>query len=92
MRVYEEKPVQQKTMTDLLCDCCGRSCFKLELGPMEKDFIHSYAEYALLTANWGYGSSRDGDRWECDLCETCALKVKEFIESLGGSVRIAETI
>jgi hypothetical protein len=44
-------------------------------------------ERAQLRADWGYDSKKDGVRWECDLCEDCADKVKAFIESIGGTIR-----
>jgi len=46
-------------------------------------------EMLCLQGTWGYGSRKDGAIWNCDICEDCADKVKQFIESIGG--KIAET-
>ena len=63
---------------DIICDCCGNSCYKADLN----------YEYATFHARWGYCSANDLDEWESHLCEACSLKVRAFIESLGGKVRI----
>ena len=43
-------------------------------------------EMAYLQARWGYCSRKDETKWCCDICEDCADKVKQFIESIGGKV------
>jgi len=75
------KATLQDTVIDVTCDCCGKSC---------TDKVTNLVESALFVAHWGYGSKRDGEKWECDLCEGCAAKVKEFIEGIGGKVKISE--
>ncbi len=44
------------------CNKCGELC---------KDLIPGQFEFAALTTNWGYGSSRDGESEESHLCESC---------------------
>tara|TARA_Y100000310_G_C20313943_1_gene637521 strand:+ start:404 stop:655 length:252 start_codon:yes stop_codon:yes gene_type:complete len=68
--------VETKQIIDCECDVCGKKC-KSEYG----------IERGVLSADWGYGSNKDGERHECHLCEECYDKVKEFIEGLGGKVR-----
>ena len=80
-KIYLTKSVKQDVLKDLKCDCCRESCFR------KMNF-----EYAHLVANWGYGSHRDTETWNCDLCENCAVKVKEFIENLGGKVNIGYSL
>ena len=47
---------QVEVVTDVLCDVCNQLT-QLELG--------------TLSANWGYGSKHDGERYELQLCEKC---------------------
>ena len=80
MRIIKEQRVSQGVVSDIVCDCCGKSCLD--------DHKINY-EFAHLVAHWGYCSHRDTEAWDCDLCEECAVKVKGFIENLGGKVRIS---
>lgn len=65
------------------CDVCGHSC-KMEVT------THGDGNqvFATLHGHWPYGSKYDTEDHECHMCESCYDKVKEFIESLGGRVRI----
>ena len=82
MIIKTTEPVQTEVVKDIVCDCCGNSC-------RDKDDLNY--EYATFRASWGYSSANDLDDWESHLCESCALKVKTFIESLGGKVRITHS-
>ncbi len=64
---------------DIICDICGKSC---------RDKLNMNYESSILSASWGYGSSKDGSQWGGDFCESCSDKIKEFIESLGGKLEI----
>jgi heterodisulfide reductase subunit C len=77
VKIYEKKPVDANVLTDISCDVCGGSCHSM----------YGY-EYATLNAVWGYESSRDGDVWECYICDKCSSKIKAYIESLGGRVEV----
>ena len=68
-----------EVVKDIRCDGCVNSC-------RDKEDLNY--EYATFHAEWGYSSANDLDDWESHLCEKCALKVKAFIESLGGEVRV----
>ena len=57
---------------DMFCDICKKSLKSIA------DF-----EYSIIKANWGYGSSKDGEEWEGCFCESCSEKIDQFIESLG---------
>lgn len=63
------------------CDVHGGSC----LDPMGIS-----EEYATLHASWGCGSAKDFEDHECRICESCYNKIKAFIESLGGSIRVMD--
>ena len=47
---------QVEVVTDVLCDVCNQS---------------TELEYGTLSAQWGYGSMHDGERYELQLCEKC---------------------
>ena len=77
MQKIETVTETREKMTDLLCDVCGVSC------KHPTDYEHGSFE-----ADWGYDSTQDGEHHRCDLCEDCYKKVRAFIESLGGKIRI----
>ena len=79
MKKLKKLPVD--SIVDVECDICHQSC-KREIG----------IEYAQLSVpgGWGYDSRKDGERHECDMCEDCYDKVREFIKSLGGHVRVSD--
>ena len=47
---------QVEVVTDILCDVCNQA---------------TQLEFGTLSANWGYGSTHDGERYELQLCEKC---------------------
>jgi hypothetical protein len=57
------------------CDMCNDDC--------------KY-EYATLIGTWGYYSNKDGESHKLIICEKCYDKVKSFIESVGGKIRVKE--
>lgn len=83
MIIKTQEPGTIEVVKDVICDCCGNSC---------RDKEGFNYEYATFHASWGYGSTNDLDNWESHLCEVCALKVKDFIEGLGGKVRITSRV
>lgn len=47
----------------IVCDMCGKKI---------TDGLPAYpCEYASLIADWGYGSSHDGDRLQMQFCGPC---------------------
>lgn len=83
MIIKTQEPGMIEVVKDIVCDCCGKSC-------QDKEGFNY--EYATFHARWGYDSAHDLDDWESHLCEECALKVKAFIESMGGKVRITRRV
>lgn len=78
MRKY--KKVRKEQLFDIICDICKKSC-RTKCSDMANDA--SMVEYATLEAIWGYCSAgKDGERYTCEMCESCFDKVKEFIESI----------
>lgn len=59
-------------ITDIICDVCEKSC----------------EEYIAIEHTFGWQSAQDGTRIECDICEACFSKVKDFIvNTLKGKMR-----
>lgn len=58
---------------DVLCDKCGKTC---------RDSIGMNHEYAEIKVHWGYGSKKDGEHHEGQVCETCydALGIRPTIK------------
>jgi hypothetical protein len=74
MRKY--KSVPKDVLSEIICDVCGAKCEDCS----QDDPL--MAEYATLEAMWGYCSTKDGDRFTCDMCEKCFDKVVSFVESI----------
>jgi hypothetical protein len=70
--------VQRSEITDVICDICNKSCCGEGGG----------CEYVAIDHFWGYYSNKDGTKTECDICESCFVKVQDFIvNTLKGKVR-----
>lgn len=59
MRTYKE--VKRKVEDTVRCDICDYNCTKNQYS----------SEYATLEASWGYGSQKDGIKYDVQLCESC---------------------
>ena len=77
MRTFQIKAVEIETLKDIVCDVCHKSC-------LDREGMNF--EYATLSAEWGYGSGKDGAVWSCDICSHCADLLHKFIKSEGGDV------
>ncbi|MCH8501555.1 MAG: hypothetical protein LAT77_06550 [Aliidiomarina sp.] len=67
----KEKSVQvTQVVSDITCDICGQSVVN-ESQKNNMTNLDSFAEYARLVAEFGYGSSRDGEKFHFDFCEGC---------------------
>jgi hypothetical protein len=75
MRTY--KKVIKEQVEDIICDICKSSCMS-ECSLQDPGM----AEYAMLEATWGYCSKKDGDKYSCEMCESCFEKVYSFINSI----------
>lgn len=73
MKLFGTKVVQG--IVDIKCDICGKTC---------NDGINY--QHATLSAEWGYGSTKDGTRWDADFCESCSDQLKTVIENIGGRI------
>ena len=79
MKKYKKLPAEQ--LVDVECDICHKSC---------KDIEGMNNEYAELhvPGGWGFHSRKDMEHHECDMCESCYDKIRAYIESLGGQIRV----
>lgn len=70
MEIKEKRPAE--VIVEVICDGCGQTTTKdRELG------VH---EYATLSADWGYYSNHDNERYRYQLCETCFFKVLAYLQ------------
>jgi len=83
MRSFKKEQTYTAKLEDITCDVCGKSC---------RDKMDMNFELVILRGSWGYGSRKDGTSWECEICEDCADKIRQFIESIGGKVIITNYI
>ncbi len=77
-----KQKVEREVVVGWTCDVCGKSCNASEDGRYEAH------EHASLYAYWGYHSNKDLETHNCDLCENCYDRIREYIETLGGKVRV----
>jgi len=69
MRTFKEKTI--KVVEDVRCDACDKSTTNYnDVGP----------DYATLESFWGYGSEKDGTKYNIELCETCFFDVINFLK------------
>jgi hypothetical protein len=70
--------LQVAVYKDIFCNKCGRSCQTTE----------GYPQFAELTSQWGYASSKDGERHQAHLCEACYDQV---VSNFAIPLRVVET-
>jgi hypothetical protein len=68
MKKVELKTIKKEVVTDITCDCCGKSC-NTEYG----------FEFMDLKANWGYCSNHDLQTWTAQVCEDCIVEKFGFV-------------
>lgn len=74
-----KRTIEKEEVYGYECDVCGNLCCNNE---------HQAYEWATLRGHWGYFSNKDQEDHECHMCESCYDKVREFIEGLGGRIRV----
>lgn len=77
MKIYGQKEVT--AVADVKCDICN----EIVEQPFNDRTIYLYASF-------GYTSNHDTEIHECDMCENCYDKVKDFIEQLGGKIKVTD--
>lgn len=71
----KHKKVFRDEVCDVICDICSRSCLKSEAA------MYS-AEFAVLNAQWGYWSRKDGQNCTLEICEECFDKIMSFAKTI----------
>jgi len=75
MKKYEEVLQNKKILSEVICNCCGKSIKKTE-----NDRFH---DYLSVEKSWGYLSEFDGEAHKFDLCVGCYSKIVEgFVVSV----------
>ena len=83
----EKKEIQLKkteVTTDIICDCCGKSCM-VDKGNIDNksrvDNGEKYYEFEFmkLEATLGYRSGKDGQKYTAQICEKCVDEKLSFI-------------
>lgn len=67
-----------------ICDVCGKSTVQDVCDNVK------VCEYITMMGHWGYWSNKDREYHECIICEECYNKIRDFINKLGGKIRIYE--
>ena len=65
MKIF--KKIHQKVIDDINCDICKKST----------KFDNRILNFATLSAEWGYGSKKDGESHEWHFCEQCYDSITE---------------
>ena len=68
MKIFKETTV--KKISEIYCDVCEECCTDENFG----------TESASLSAEWGYGSKKDGESYHVDLCESCFDATISFLK------------
>ena len=68
MRKYSDKMVTTNELTEVICDCCGKTIHV-------DDFVE-FQEMLRIEFTGGYGAIvGDGSTYTADLCQACVVKV-----------------
>lgn len=84
MEKEEIQNKKKKVITDIICDCCGKSC-KIDEGkinnPSRVDDGESYYSFEFLKLEdyWGYNSGKDTIQYTAQICEECVDEKLSFI-------------
>lgn len=85
METKEIKEKKAEVVTDVICDCCGRSCKVYEGTTDNEKRIDngepfSVFEFMKMEVNWGYWSGKDTQKWTAQICEKCVDEKLSFIK------------
>ncbi len=77
MKTFERIQQPVKTVTDIMCSCCGESLLEevsVITNPEHKEFGQKqfyFKEHLDITKSWGYGSPKDLSTYSAQICEPC---------------------
>ncbi|MEX1222413.1 MAG: hypothetical protein WEA82_09920 [Idiomarina sp.] len=72
---------QAMVVSDITCDICNKSVVP-EFAKRNLSNLDDFSAFAQLKAEFGYGSKRDGENMNFDLCEQCFDKLLVKVEEL----------
>ena len=88
MRRFERRTIETDALAAVICDRCGATIAEFQPGDVGADILAPVADAiswgARFEASWGYSSRWDGERWAAELCEDCALVVRDIIDDAQG--------
>lgn len=76
MKKYDDVLENKKVVTEVICNCCGKTIEKAESG--------RHSDYLSVEKTWGYLSPFDNEIHDFDICDSC---YERFIESFAIPVR-----
>ena len=84
MKKTEIQKRKTEVTTDIICDCCGKSCKVYEAvvaneARLDHGEIFQGFEFMELEAHWGYDSGKDCEKWTAHVCEKCVDEKFSFI-------------
>ena len=69
MKIRKANLKEVVEVEDIICDCCGKTC------DTDTGF-----EYLTMTAQWGFMTKKDFQKWEADVCEKCVDEKLSFVK------------
>jgi len=78
MEIKETQNKNIEVITDVICDCCGKSCKVYECKLDNGEPYYSF-EFMKLVTYWGYHSGKDTETWTAQICEKCVDEKLSFI-------------
>lgn len=76
--------VPKEATVDVICDICNESVVPDSYRELQQD-LSDFQGFGVLKASFGYGSTRDGQKVNFDLCETCFQDLEKHVEKLRAS-------
>ncbi len=67
MKVLTPENIIHYKISDVKCNCCGKT--------IKKDGLGHIADYLSIEKRWGYGSDFDNEVHSFDICEQCYKKI-----------------
>lgn len=74
MKKTETRTEEVQVLTEVICDCCGKSC--RVKGFTEEDYQFVFME---IEQHWGFFSDKDLEKWTAQICEPCVNEKMGFI-------------
>lgn len=77
MKIKHIEKQEVEVTTDVICDCCGKSC----RGEGSEDVGLRDFQFMQMEAHWGYFSeNKDMQKWTAQICEKCVDEKFSFVK------------